>query len=147
MKMKKIVAMLLAAVMCLGLLAACGDKPSGNQPGENVIKLGMTGPLTGPYAIYGLAAARGAEIAVAEINAKGGVQFEFQYQDDEGDGEIAVNAYNKLMDWDMDVLVGTVTSGACIAVAAETYADRVFTQTPSASTADVTAGNENVIQV
>lgn len=147
MKMKKMLAMILAVVMCVGLLAACGDKPSGNQPADNVIKLGLTGPLTGPYAIYGLAAARGAEIAVAEINAKGGIQFEFQSQDDEGDGEIAVNAYNKLMDWGMDVLVGTVTSGACIAVAAETYADRVFTLTPSASSADVTAGNDNVFQV
>jgi len=147
MKMKKMLAMILAVVMCLSLLAACGDKPAGNQPADNVIKLGLTGPLTGPYAIYGLAAARGAEIAVAEINAKGGVQFEFQYQDDEGDGEIAVNAYNKLMDWGMDVLIGTVTSGACIAVAAETYADRVFTLTPSASSADVTAGNDNVFQV
>jgi branched-chain amino acid transport system substrate-binding protein len=144
MKKKSIVALILIAVMCLSLFAGCGPKA---PAGDNVVKLGLTGPLTGPYAIYGLAAARGAEIAVAEINAKGGIQFEFQSQDDEGDGEIAVNAYNKLMDWGMDVLVGTVTSGACIAVAAETYADRVFTLTPSASSADVTAGNDNVFQV
>ena len=149
MKMKKIIALVLAAVMCLGMLASCGSS-GGKQPaasGDNVIKLGLTGPLTGPYASYGLAAARGAEIAVAEINAKGGIQFDFQAQDDEGDGEIAVNAYNNLMDWGMDILVGTVTSGACIAVAAETYADRVFTLTPSASSSDVTAGNDNVFQV
>ena len=149
MKMKKIIAMILAAVMCLGLLAACGGgkEPAGDEPADGVIQLGLTGPLTGPYAIYGLAAARGAEIAVEEINAKGGVQFQFKYQDDQGDGEIAVNAYNSLIDWGMDVLIGTVTSGACIAVAAETYADRVFTLTPSASSSDVTAGNDNVFQV
>ena len=147
MKMKKMLAMILAVVMCVGLLAACGDKPSGNQPADNVIKLGMTGPLTGDAAIYGLATSRGAQIAVDEINAKGGIQFEFQAQDDVADGETAVNAYNKLMDWGMDVMIGTVTSGACIAVAAETYADRVFTLTPSASSADVTAGNDNVFQV
>ena len=147
MKMKKIIAMLMALVMCVGLLAGCGPKEPAGSDAASTIKLGLTGPLTGPYAIYGLAAARGAEIAVAEINAKGGIQFEFQSQDDEGDGEIAVNAYNKLMDWGMDILVGTVTSGACIAVAAETYADRVFTLTPSASSADVTAGNDNVFQV
>ena len=147
MKMKKMVAMILAVIMCLGLLAGCGGKnPSVGSDGA-AIQLGMTGPLTGGYAIYGLAASRGAQIAVDEINAKGGIRLEFQAQDDEGDGEIAVNAYNKLMDWGMDVLVGTVTSGACIAVAAETYADRVFTLTPSASSADVTAGNDNVFQV
>jgi len=144
MKKKSIVALILIAVMCLSLFAGCGPKA---PAGDNVIKLGLTGPLTGGYAIYGMAASRGAQIAVEEINAKGGIQFEFKAEDDEGDGEIAVNAYNSLMDWGMDILVGTVTSGACIAVAAETYADRVFTLTPSASSADVTAGNDNVFQV
>ena len=165
MKMRKIIAVLMAIVMCIGLLAGCGgnsassgnsgsnstgannsSQPSGSSSGA-AIQLGMTGPMTGPYAIYGLAAARGAQIAVDEINALGGLQFEFKYEDDEGDSEIAVNAYNSLMDWGMDIIVGTVTSGACIAVAAETYADRVFTLTPSASSADVTAGNDNVFQV
>lgn len=151
MKMRKMFAMLMALVMCVGLLAGCGNggpAASGDPSGDaGAIQLGMTGPLTGPYAIYGQAAARGAEIAVAEINALGGIQFQFQAQDDEGDGEKAVNAYNKLMDWGMDVMIGTVTSGACIAVAAETYVDRVFTLTPSASSADVTAGKDNVFQV
>jgi len=142
MKMKKMVAMILAVMMCLGLLAGCGG---GSK--DSVIKLGMTGPLTGDAAIYGLAASRGAQIAVDEINAKGGIQFEFQVQDDVADGETAVNAYNKLMDWNMDIMVGTVTSGACISVAAETFVDRVFTITPSASSTDVTAGNDNVFQV
>jgi len=139
MKMKKMVAMILAVMMCLGLLAGCGG---GSK--DSVIKLGMTGPLTGDAAIYGLAASRGAQIAVDEINAKGGIQLEFQVQDDVADGETAVNAYNKLMDWNMDIMVGAVTSGACISVAAETFVDRVFTITPSASSTDVTAGNDNV---
>jgi len=142
MKMKKMVAMILAVMMCLGLLAGCGG---GSK--DSVIKLGMTGPLTGDAAIYGLAASRGAQIAVDEINAKGGIQLEFQVQDDVADGETAVNAYNKLMDWNMDIMVGAVTSGACISVAAETFVDRVFTITPSASSTDVTAGNDNVFQV
>ena len=161
--MKKILAMLMCLAMCFSLLAACGGSGSssaGNTPApgssavsddddgaSGTIQLGMTGPMTGPYAIYGLAAAHGAQIAVEEINAKGGIQFEFKYEDDEGDSEIAVNAYNALMDWGMDIMVGTVTSGACIAVAAETYADRIFTLTPSASSSDVTAGNDNVFQV
>jgi len=145
MKKKSIVALILIAVMCLSLFAGCGGPKA--PASDNIIKLGLTGPLTGGYAIYGMAASRGAQIAVEEINAKGGIQFEFKAEDDEGDGEIAVNAYNSLMDWGMDILVGTVTSGACIAVAAETYVDRVFTLTPSASSADVTAGNDNVFQV
>ena len=122
MKMKKIISMLIIAVLMFTMLSACG----GDKADSAAIKLGLTGPLTGPYAIYGQAAARGAQIAVDEINAleKGAFKFEFQAEDDEGDPEIAVNAYNKLMDDGMDILVGTVTSGACIAVAAETYAWR-----------------------
>ena len=147
MKKIRIFALAMALVMCFGLLAGCGDK-GGDKGGDSAaVSLGLTGPLTGPYAIYGQAAANGAQIAVDEINAKGGMQFTFKAEDDEGDPEIAVNAYNKLMDDGMQILVGTVTSGACIAVAAETYADRVFTLTPSASSADVTAGNDNVFQV
>lgn len=143
MKFTKALALVLALVMCVCMFAACNK----NNNDENVIKIGLTGPLTGPYAIYGNAAAYGAEIAVEEINAKGGIKFEFKYSDDEGDGEKAVNAYNYLVDWGMDVLVGTVTSGACIAVSAETYKDRVFTLTPSASSTDVTADKDNTFQV
>ena len=147
MKKIRIFALAMALVMCFGLLAGCGDK-GGDKGGDSAaVSLGLTGPLTGPYAIYGQAAANGAQIAVDEINAKGGMQFTFKAEDDEGDPEIAVNAYNKLMDDGMQILVGTVTSGACIAVAAETYADRVFTLTPSASSTDVTKGNDNVFQV
>ena len=126
-----------------------GDENTGDDAatGAGTFVLGSSGPLTGPYAIYGNAVKYGAQIAVDEINALGGIQFSFTCEDDEGDGEIAVNAYNKLMDDGMQIFVGTVTSGACIAVAAETYADRVFTLTPSASSSDVTAGNDNVFQV
>ena len=145
MKMKKIISLLIIAALMCSTLTACG----GGKGDSAAIKIGLTGPLTGDAAIYGQAAARGAQIAVDEINAleDGAFKFEFQAEDDVADGETAVNAYNKLMDDGMDVLIGTVTSGACIAVAAETYADRVFTLTPSASSADVTKGNDNVFQV
>ena len=156
--MKRFLSVALVLCMALTLFAGCGkdtattpttpDAGATTPAAGEAIKLGLTGPLTGPYAIYGLAAARGAEIAVEEINAMNGAfKFEFKSEDDEGDGEIAVNAYNSLMDWGMDIMVGTVTSGACIAVAAETSVDRVFTLTPSASSADVTKGNDNVFQV
>jgi len=143
MKTTKLIALILATLLCVTAFVSCGAE----KKEDTTIKLGLTGPLTGPYAIYGKAAQYGAEIAVEEINALGGIQFEFNAQDDQGDGEMAVNAYHNLLDWGMDILVGTVTSGACIAVSAETNVDRVFTLTPSASSADVTAGKDNTFQV
>ena len=64
-------------------------------------KIGGIGPTTGGAAVYGLAVQHGAEIAVEEINAAGGIngyQVEFKFQDDEADAEKSVNAYNALKD-------------------------------------------------
>lgn len=99
---KKVVAMFLAAVMALSLVA-CGSKSdnggSGDASGAETIKLGGVGPLTGGYANYGLSVQHGAELAVKEINAAGGVngkQLELSFQDSQGDPESAVAAYGKL---------------------------------------------------
>ncbi|PWM25079.1 MAG: amino acid ABC transporter substrate-binding protein [Oscillospiraceae bacterium] len=112
------------------------------------IKIGFIGPLTGGAAIYGNAAKNGAQIAIDEINAlDSGIQFEFNPQDDEHDAEKSVNAYNILKDWGMQILCGTVTTNPCIAVGAESYADRIFTLTPSASSTAVIEGKDNVFQM
>ena len=147
---KKMFAMMLAAAMMLGL-TACGSSGSGSASGSSngagALKIGSMGPLTGPNAVYGAATKGGAEIAVAEINALGGMQLELNYQDDEADPEKSVNAYNSMKGDGMQVLVGATTSGACVAVSAETCSDRVFQVTPSGSAPDITAGKDNVFQV
>ena len=112
-------------------------------------KIGVIGPLTGDAAAYGLAVQHGAEIAAEEINAAGGINgamIEIQAQDDEADPEKSVNAYNTLKDWGMQILVGTTTSGACISVAAETFADNMFQITPSGSAVECVA-NPNAFRV
>ena len=158
---KKFFALMMAMVMVLSL-AACGGKaetpaPSNNdtpaQSGEtaeggSTFKLGTIGPLTGDAAIYGQAVANGAKIAVDEINASdSAIKFEFQSEDDVADGETSVNAYNTLMDWGMQVMVGPTTTGASIAVAAKAAEERTFMLTPSASSTDVIAPGDNVFQV
>ncbi len=141
-------ALLLSGVLTLGLLAGCGgDKPADNG-GVAPFQLGAVGPLTGDAAIYGTAVMNGAQIAVDEINAKGGdVQFAFQSEDDMADGETSVNAYNTLMDKGMQVLIGPVTTGAAISVSTKVFEERVFALTPSASSNDVIDGKDNVFQV
>ncbi len=112
-------------------------------------KIGVIGPLTGDAAAYGLAVQDGAVIAAEEINAAGGINgamIEIQAQDDEADPEKSVNAYNTLKDWGMQILVGTTTSGACISVAAETFADNMFQITPSGSAVECVA-NPNAFRV
>ena len=104
--------------------------------------------MTGGSAIYGEGAQNAIAMAVEEINASDStVKFTFLKQDDEADGEKALNAYNTMMDNGMQVLVGPTTTGASIAVADACYNDRTFMLTPSASSPDVTKDKDNVFQV
>lgn len=126
--------------------AAAGESTAAS--GE-VFKIGGIGPVTGAAAVYGLAVKNGAQIAVDEINADGGIngyQIDFQFQDDEHDAEKAVNAYNTLKDWGMQMIMGTVTSAPCVAVADKTMADNMFQITPSGSSVEC-AQNPNVFRV
>lgn len=147
MNTKKLAALLLALVMMVSVFAGCGSTESTEPAAEasdntaaDVIKLGGIGPLTGAAAIYGNAHKNGMTIAIEEINALGGIQFELNFQDDEHDPEKSVNAYNNLMDWDMDILVGPTTTTPAVAVSSEAYADRIFLLTPSASSTNVLGG-------
>ena len=144
MKLKKILSLLLVLVMVAVLFAGCGG---GKKNDSNAFKLGGTGPLTGGAAIYGNAAKNGAQIAVDEINAKGGIQLAYNPQDDAHDAEQSVNAYNTLVDWGMQALVGPVTTAPAIAVSAEANNDRIFCLTPSASSVDVIDNNDVMYQV
>lgn len=161
--MKKAVSLFLALALMVASLAGCGSNGnsgsgSNNQGGnegsnagkeENVFKIGGIGPVTGGASIYGIAVRNGAQIAVDEINAAGGingVKIEFNFQDDEHDVEKSVNAYNNLKDWGMQVLMGAVTSKPCEAVADKTAADGMFQITPSGSSLDCIK-NDNVFQV
>ncbi len=139
MSMKKIIAITLAVIMAAATLTACGAK---TKP-EGTIGIGAIGPITGGAAIYGNAVKNGAEIAIEEINAKGGLQFSLKFEDDENDAEKSVNSYNALKDWGMQILMGTVTTTPCVAVSGEANTDRIFTLTPSASSTDVIGGFEN----
>ena len=168
-KFKKGAALVLSLAMVMSM-TACGSSTSssvaeatGSEPvtstAENAtgtstgaaIKLGGIGPLTGGAAIYGNATKYGSELAVEEINALGGIQFEIKWEDDEHDAEKSVNAYNNLKDWGMQMLVGTTTTTPCVAVSAETNADHLFELTPSASSTDVigvdAARKDNVFQM
>ena len=144
MKFKKVVSAALIAAMAMTFMAGCGSSNSGGQASSGggdgtVFKIGGIGPVTGGAAVYGEAVKNGAELAVKEINEAGGingVQIEFNYQDDENDAEKAVNAYNTLKDWNMQMLLGTVTSAPCVAVGEVAQEDNMFMLTPSGTAVD-----------
>ena len=71
----------MAAAMSVAAFASCGKNPA-----ENKFFIGVTGPLTGDASSYGISVKQGAELAVKEINAAGGLngyEFYFDMKDDE----------------------------------------------------------------
>ena len=145
----KFLVVALSAMMVFAMTACGGGSGDGGSEGGNTLKLGGIGPSTGPASLYGTAVKNGAQLAVDEINAANpdGVQLEWMWEDDAHDQEQSVNAYNKLLDNGMQILIGSTTTTPCTAVAAEAYANRTFTLTPSASGPAVTEGNDNVFQL
>ena len=142
--LKKIISVTAAAAMVMSTVA-----PVSVFADDATFKIGGIGPVTGAAAIYGQAVKNATELAINEVNEDGGIngyQVEFKFEDDENDAEKTLNAYNALKDWGMNVLVGTVTSTPCVAVANETAADNMFQLTPSGSATECVA-NPNVFRV
>ena len=146
---KKVVALAMAAALVVTAFAACGETETQTGTEGGTFVIGGIGPVTGPAAVYGTAVQRGAQIAIDEINAAGGVngmQLKLVFQDDEHDAEKAVNAYNSIKDAGAKLLLGTVTSTPCEAVVEKTFADNMFQITPSGSSTNAVC-HENAFRI
>ena len=132
---------LVLALVAAGLsLTACSGKKA------NVIKIGGVAPLSGKYTQYGLECKKGIDLAVEEINAAGGIDgktVKFICEDDEGDPAKSVNAYTKLTSQDgIRLVIGSLTSGASIAITEQAQANHVVQIAPAATAVALTdAGN------
>ncbi len=121
--------------------------------GAETFLIGGIGPVTGGAASYGISVKQGAEVAIDEINKAGGVtvgdktyQLALAFEDDEASEEKSPQAYNALMDQGINALMGTVTSGACLAITDLTAEDNILQITPSGSAKDCTK-NPNAFRI
>ena len=137
-----ILAMALAGVW----LVACGSD-GGSDDGASAeagvpFKIGVAGPMTGQYATYGTSHKAGAEIAMEELNAAGGVnggEVSIAIGDDLGDPKEAVLVAQKFIDDSEIVAVdGHQFSGATIAAAGKYQPAGLTMVTPSATQPDIT---------
>ena len=140
--LKKVLAVVMAVALIVTCFAACGG--NGKPDTDSTLKIGVTGPLTGDNAQYGLAVKYGAELAAAEINAAGGIngmQIEILVEDDVATPEGAQNGYNTLIDDGMKLSLGGVTSNACAAFLGEAKKDNMFMLTASATAVEAIDGD------
>lgn len=139
MKFIKTLAALLALVFCVGAFAACGG--SSNYAENNTeFVIGLSGPLTGGAAVYGVAAANAAQLAVDEINEAGGlngIRFKLIAMDDKHDATNVATNYSAMFEGGMQVSLGTVTTTPGLEFKNLSADDNVFFLTPSASGDDI----------
>ena len=117
---------ILTAVWALGGISAAGAQ----------VKIATVGPITGQYASFGEQMKRGIEVAVADLNAKGGVlgkKVELVVEDDACDPKQAVAAANKLASQGVRFVAGHFCSGSSIPASA-VYAEEGILQISPAST-------------
>ncbi len=134
----------IGAVVLLGLallMAVTGCTPED----ENVLKIGMVGPLSGEAAAYGVNILRAAEIAVEEANASGelgDITLKIISEDTEGDWSKAANAFTKLIDVDkVSVIIGGVLSSESEAGSTIVKDAKIPTISPSSTAVDLTKDN------
>ena len=158
--MKKSLFSVLFMLMLVLFLVGCGGKkPEPEDPGNNpeepgteekVIKIGSAGPLSGSASIYGQSVKKGVELAIAEINAAGGVnvngvayQFELtNFINDEADPDKASAALATLVGQDVDVIVGAVTSGATEGLILQAMTEGIPVITPTGTADKLTVGED-----
>jgi branched-chain amino acid transport system substrate-binding protein len=149
---KKALALTLSVAFAVSA-AGCGSNSanSDSYTADNTeFFIGATGPLTGDASSYGISVKQGAQLAIEEINANGGlngVNFKFDMKDDKAESADAATGYNTLYEAGMNISIGSVTSGSCESFASKAAEDNVFFITPSASAANVIADRSNAFRV
>ena len=139
MKLTKAFAVILALVFCLSAFAACSG-PVNYAENNTEFVIGVSGPLTGGAAMYGIAVANAAQMAVDEINEAGGlngVKFKLVAMDDKHDATLISTNYSALYEGGMQVSLGTVTTAPGLEFKNLSADDNVFFLTPSASGDDI----------
>jgi branched-chain amino acid transport system substrate-binding protein len=142
--MKKLLSIALVAILALSALAGCAAPAAivaDQAASGETIKVGILGPHTGDYAVYGLAVKNGAQLYIDEVNKAGGIngkQIETIVYDNKGDSTEAITAFTRMVDEGITALIGDVLTGNTIAVVGEANPINMPMITASATAAAVT---------
>lgn len=119
-------------------------------PKEEIIKIGAILPLTGDLSSYGVDTRKALEMAVEELNARGGIdgrRLMLVAEDSRGSSATAVSAFSKLVDVDRVYgVLGPITSAEVLSVAPVANSKRVPIISPSATSPDITDAGDYVFR-
>jgi len=134
MKKFRILALVMAVLMGLGLFVGC----AGCTESEYDIHIGILAPTTGGVAMFGNSVLRGATLYIEQFNAQGGLQIGFTHIDEEGQSPLAIAGYRSLVDQGVTAILGSVTSAPTMAIVPLAFEDNMPMITASATHANVT---------
>jgi len=142
---KIIIGVIIVVIIIGGIWYGVSRKPT-----EEVIKIGAIFPLTGDAVVYGVPLQRAAELAVAEINERGGINgksLEIIWEDGKCNGKDAATAASKLINVDkVKIILGGVCSGETLGAASIVEANKVIMFSSSATGPQITEAGDFIFR-
>ncbi len=139
---KRSVFVVFGLLLVIGVLIAAVTTVRKRTQEGGPARIGAVLPLTGDTASYGQAAKKGIDLAVAEINANGGIggrPVEVLYEDDQGKAVTAVSAMQKLISvHKVPVVMGSAGSSVTLAMCPTANREKVVLITPISSSKELT---------
>lgn len=153
MKRKAFISALLGASMMLSL-AACGSSSVATTADDAAdtdgkIVIGVISPNTGALAAYGNGIVTGADLAVEQINASGGIlghEVELIKTDDQSDPTECLNAFNSLVAQGVGLIVGSATSGCTSAITDAANEEEICLLAPTATADSITTEDDFIFR-
>lgn len=153
MKRKAFISALLGASMMLSL-AACGSSSVATTADDAAdtdgkIVIGVISPNTGALAAYGNGIVTGADLAVEQINAAGGIlghEVELIKTDDQSDPTECLNAFNSLVAQGVGLIVGSATSGCTSAITDAANEEEICLLAPTATADSITTEDDFIFR-
>lgn len=145
MKQSRLLSVLLALALLFGTLLA-GDAVFAE---EDPIMIGVISPNTGALAAYGTGIVMGADLAVEEINAAGGIlgrEVQLIKTDDQSDPTECLNSFNSLVANGIGLIVGSATSGCTSAITDAANEEEVCILSPTATADSITTEDDFIFR-
>ncbi|MBR1919707.1 MAG: ABC transporter substrate-binding protein [Spirochaetales bacterium] len=139
--MKKTLSVMLIVLLAVSALFANGGSETASSAASDTITIAFIGNTTGDYAQYGVPVRNAVKMYYDQLNANGGIngkQVNLLEYDDKADGVESVNALNLAIDKGATAVIGSVLTGATIALSDATYDINLPQITASATSPKVT---------
>ena len=147
---KTIIWLIVAIVVIAGIWWGVSRKSTQLPTMKEVIKIGAILPLTGGASIYGESAKEGIDLAIEEINNKGGIngrKIEIIYEDSKAEPKEGVSAINKLISVDrVPVIIGAIASAVTLAIAPIAEENHVVLLSPGSSAPKITEAGDYIFR-